>query len=397
MNESVRRIGWRERVAWVIALVVRPGRSPPGWTSGHDPWSWPASSRRGSPSRGGHSPAADRRPDRMGGALAEDRRTARARPAVHADGASVARRGPHRRRKTGAPRSGPRDRRPSDGRPWIDRGTEPDRADGLLGPDLVEYVAGPPHPRQLGPRHRRHPHPNRGTMTDSSARERTVTSSVPPDLPLPLGEVGARAVAVLDEVDRAVVGKRAALELVLAAVLAGGHVLLEDFPGLGKTLAARSFAQTLGLEFTRAQFTPDMLPGDLTVSFIYDQRAGEFTFRRVLCSPACCWPTRSIGRRRRRSPRSSRPCRSSRSRSRARRSDSHGRSSCSQRGTGSLEYKLARPAAVARSLTGAGLRSARAGTGAAHRGPSTSHQTGRAPDTRRFTRPTRPRSQIVRR
>ena len=66
----------------------------------------------------------------------------------------------------------------------------------------------------------------------------------------------------------------------LSAVLAGGHVLLEDFPGLGKTLAARSFAQTLGLEFRRAQFTPDLLPGDLTGSFIYDQRAGDFAFRK---------------------------------------------------------------------------------------------------------------------
>jgi MoxR-like ATPase len=93
-------------------------------------------------------------------------------------------------------------------------------------------------------------------------------------------DVGLRAAAILDEVDRAVVGKRAALELVLSAALAGGHVLLEDFPGLGKTLAARSFAQTLGLEFRRAQFTPDLLPGDLTGSFIYDQRAGEFNFRK---------------------------------------------------------------------------------------------------------------------
>jgi MoxR-like ATPase len=89
-----------------------------------------------------------------------------------------------------------------------------------------------------------------------------------------------RCTAVLDEVERAVVGKRAELELVLSSILAGGHVLLEDFPGLGKTLAARSFAQTLGLEFTRAQFTPDLLPGDLTGSFIYDQRAAEFAFRK---------------------------------------------------------------------------------------------------------------------
>ena len=85
--------------------------------------------------------------------------------------------------------------------------------------------------------------------------------------------------AVLDEVDRAVVGKRESLRLVLSGILAGGHVLMEDFPGLGKTLAARSFAQTLGLDFRRAQFTPDLLPGDITGSFIYDQRSGEFEFR----------------------------------------------------------------------------------------------------------------------
>ncbi len=69
------------------------------------------------------------------------------------------------------------------------------------------------------------------------------------------------------------------LRLVLAAVLAGGHVLLEDLPGLGKTLAARSFAQTLGLGFRRLQFTPDLLPADVTGSFIYDQRRSEFDFR----------------------------------------------------------------------------------------------------------------------
>ena len=84
---------------------------------------------------------------------------------------------------------------------------------------------------------------------------------------------------VLDEVERAVVGKRGPLTLVLAGILAGGHVLLEDFPGLGKTLAARSFAQALGLRFTRAQFTPDLLPADLTGSYIYDQKQGEFVFR----------------------------------------------------------------------------------------------------------------------
>ncbi len=96
---------------------------------------------------------------------------------------------------------------------------------------------------------------------------------------LELRDVSRLANQVLDEVEVAVVGKRGALTLVLAAILAGGHVLLEDFPGLGKTLAARSFAQTLGLEFSRAQFTPDLLPADLTGSFVYDQRDAEFTFR----------------------------------------------------------------------------------------------------------------------
>ncbi len=94
-----------------------------------------------------------------------------------------------------------------------------------------------------------------------------------------VADAAAMARQVLDEVERAVVGKRGSLTLVLAAVLAGGHVLLEDFPGLGKTLAARSFAQALGLRFTRAQFTPDLLPTDLTGSFIYDQKRSEFDFR----------------------------------------------------------------------------------------------------------------------
>ncbi|MGZ4446312.1 MAG: AAA family ATPase [Nocardioides sp.] len=84
---------------------------------------------------------------------------------------------------------------------------------------------------------------------------------------------------VLDRVGTAVVGKREALTLVMAAILAKGHVLVEDFPGLGKTMAARSFAQALGLDFRRAQFTPDLLPADLTGSFLYDQREGRFDFR----------------------------------------------------------------------------------------------------------------------
>src|SRR5215210_6151718 len=93
-------------------------------------------------------------------------------------------------------------------------------------------------------------------------------------------EASAVAGRVLVEVEKAVVGKRESLMLVVAAVLAKGHVLLEDFPGLGKTLAARSLATALGLDFARAQFTPDLLPADLTGSFVYDQRQGEFQFRK---------------------------------------------------------------------------------------------------------------------
>ena len=92
-------------------------------------------------------------------------------------------------------------------------------------------------------------------------------------------DASAAAQSVLDAVETAVVGKRESLELVLTGILAGGHVLLEDLPGLGKTLAARSFAQALGLPFTRAQFTPDLLPADLTGAEVFDQRTGEFVFR----------------------------------------------------------------------------------------------------------------------
>ena len=89
--------------------------------------------------------------------------------------------------------------------------------------------------------------------------------------------LGAR---VLAEVERAIVGKRALLTQILAAALAGGHVLLEDYPGLAKTLIAKSFASALGLEFRRIQFTPDLLPGDITGSYVYDRQQGRFELRK---------------------------------------------------------------------------------------------------------------------
>ena len=92
-------------------------------------------------------------------------------------------------------------------------------------------------------------------------------------------EVAERAAQILDEVELAVVGKRDALELVLLGLLADGHVLIQDNPGLAKTLMARSFASVTGLRFARVQFTPDLMPSDVTGSAIYDQRSGELRFQ----------------------------------------------------------------------------------------------------------------------
>jgi MoxR-like ATPase len=99
------------------------------------------------------------------------------------------------------------------------------------------------------------------------------------DLTLTPGQTAERCAAVLAEIGRAVVGHRRSVELVLVGILAGGHVLLEDLPGLGKTLIARSFATTLGLDFARIQFTPDLLPSDVVGAPLYDQRSGEMVFR----------------------------------------------------------------------------------------------------------------------
>jgi MoxR-like ATPase len=94
-----------------------------------------------------------------------------------------------------------------------------------------------------------------------------------------LSQVRERAEQILAEVEKAVVGKRGPLELILLALLSDGHVLLEDYPGLAKTLIARSFAQATSLRFARIQFTPDLMPGDVTGSQIFDQRTTDFVFR----------------------------------------------------------------------------------------------------------------------
>ncbi len=95
-----------------------------------------------------------------------------------------------------------------------------------------------------------------------------------------ISDVYSQCQAVIAEVEKAIIGKKTLITQILAACLAGGHILLEDFPGLGKTILAKSLASALGLEFKRIQFTPDLLPGDITGSYIYDRSTNEFVLRR---------------------------------------------------------------------------------------------------------------------
>ena len=89
---------------------------------------------------------------------------------------------------------------------------------------------------------------------------------------VPVNVIAERGTRILDEINRAVVGMREPLTIALATILAGGHILFEDVPGVGKTLAARCLARTLGLEFTRLQCTPDLLPSDITGAMVFDPR-----------------------------------------------------------------------------------------------------------------------------
>jgi MoxR-like ATPase len=94
-------------------------------------------------------------------------------------------------------------------------------------------------------------------------------------------EVEQLSQRIVSEVGKAIVGKEIVLKKIMAAILSsGGHILLEDYPGLAKTLIANSFAQVLGLSFKRIQFTPDLLPGDITGGYIYDRSKNEFILRK---------------------------------------------------------------------------------------------------------------------
>ncbi len=95
-----------------------------------------------------------------------------------------------------------------------------------------------------------------------------------------LKDMELKANLVLDEIETVIVGKREMTRLVLAAILCNGHILIEDVPGVGKTTLAKALARTLGCTFKRIQFTPDLLPANITGTSIYNQKTGEFEFRR---------------------------------------------------------------------------------------------------------------------
>jgi MoxR-like ATPase len=98
---------------------------------------------------------------------------------------------------------------------------------------------------------------------------------------IPIAQVAELSARVIEEVEKAVVGKREVLVQMMAAFLStGGHILLEDYPGLAKTLIANSFAVALGMQFKRIQFTPDLLPGDITGGYVFDSDKNRFMLRK---------------------------------------------------------------------------------------------------------------------
>lgn len=101
-----------------------------------------------------------------------------------------------------------------------------------------------------------------------------------------MGENRYRAQLIIEEVGKAVIGKEDILKMIMTAILAGGHILIEDIPGTGKTTMALSFSRAMGLEVNRVQFTPDILPADLAGFTVYDKESGSFVYQpgAVICN-----------------------------------------------------------------------------------------------------------------
>ena len=104
--------------------------------------------------------------------------------------------------------------------------------------------------------------------------------------------------ACLKAVDEILLGKDRQVRLALACLLARGHLLIEDLPGMGKTTLSHALARVLGLSFQRIQFTSDLLPGDILGTSVFDKDSGQFVFHPGRSSPSWCSPTRSTAPRR---------------------------------------------------------------------------------------------------
>ncbi len=111
------------------------------------------------------------------------------------------------------------------------------------------------------------------------SRQKTASQGTAGEMGDTLVKAQNTAKAILDNVEQVIVGKRAAIELAVIALISKGHLLIEDAPGVGKTMLARSLARSLDCTFKRIQFTPDMLPGDITGVSVYNQKTGDFEFR----------------------------------------------------------------------------------------------------------------------
>lgn len=93
-------------------------------------------------------------------------------------------------------------------------------------------------------------------------------------------DISSDCIRIIDEISRVIVGKRNVLEKIMFGILANGHILFEDYPGLAKTMMARCFSQVLGLDFKRVQFTPDLLPADITGTYVFNQKEMTFNLRK---------------------------------------------------------------------------------------------------------------------
>ncbi len=118
---------------------------------------------------------------------------------------------------------------------------------------------------------------------------------------------------IINNVGKVIIGKRNEIRSTVIGLLCDGHILIEDVPGVGKTMLARALSRSIGCTFSRIQFTPDMLPSDVTGVSVYNQKTMEFEFRPARLFPRSCWPTRSTGPRPRLRPRSWKRWKSTRS------------------------------------------------------------------------------------